>query len=209
MNLHFLIRGFLIGFSIAAPVGPIGVLCIHRTLAKGRIPGLITGLGAATADMIYGSVAAYGLMAVSNFLTGWQLFFRIAGGLFLLSLGHKIFKSSPPVENAPVLEQNFRNDYFFTLFLTLTNPATILSFAAVFAGFGLGGMRGDFTASTCMVAGVFLGSASWWLVLTGGVGFLRSKLDLTSFAIINKISGTMIVLFGIAAILSGLRNIHA
>src|SRR6185503_6615601 len=137
MELSFLLKGMGIGFSIAAPVGPIGVLCIRRSLADGRWIGFVTGLGAASADAAYGCIAGFGLTAISNFLTGQQFWLALFGGAFLCYLGIHTFISKPPPQAATVREDGLFSAYFSTLLLTLTNPATILSFMAVFAGFGL------------------------------------------------------------------------
>jgi threonine/homoserine/homoserine lactone efflux protein len=167
MTLNFMLKGMAIGFAIAAPVGPIGILCIRRSLAEGRQIGLATGLGAATADAAYGCVAAFGLATVSGFLVGQRWWLAFLGGLFLCYLGVRTFISKPAVEAAEVRGSGLLSAYFSTLLLTLTNPMTILSFAAVFAGFGLGATP-DYLAASALVAGVFLGSALWWLLLCCG-----------------------------------------
>ncbi len=204
MEIQFLVKGLLIGLSIAAPVGPIGVLTIQRTIAYGRASGLLTGLGAATADGLYGAVAAYGLTIISNFMVGQQFWFRLVGGAFLLYLGRKTFLSQPAEKAAAENHKGLLSDYLSTLFLTITNPMTILSFAAVFAGLGLGSSNGDFSSATLMVAGVFVGSALWWLILSGGVSLLRSKFNASSLKIVNRISGSIIVVFAIIAFASTL-----
>ena len=137
----FFLKGLLIGFSIAAPVGPIGLLCIQRTIANGRTSGLVTGLGAATADGLYGVVAAFGLTAISSFPVGQQFWFRLVGGIFLLYLGTKAFLSKPAGKAATSSQGSLFSAYGSTVFLTITNPMTILSFAAVFAGLGLARLR--------------------------------------------------------------------
>ncbi|HVY71914.1 MAG TPA: LysE family transporter, partial [Verrucomicrobiae bacterium] len=131
MNGALFLRGFLIGLSIAAPVGPIGVLCIRRTLASGRLAGFITGMGAASADAIYGAVAGFGLTAITSLLVGQQFWFRLLGGIFLVYLGVKTFMSKPARSSASSTNQSLAVMYVSTLFLTLTNPATILSFIGV------------------------------------------------------------------------------
>src|SRR6266705_458537 len=139
MDPSFLLRGVAIGFSIAAPVGPIGVLCIRRTLAQGRLCGFVTGLGAATADAVYGCIAGFGLTAVSNLLVSQQTWLRLLGGLFLCYLGGKPFFDKPVEKSALSSGGAVTGAYASPFVLTLTNPMTILSFAAVFAGLGLGG----------------------------------------------------------------------
>jgi threonine/homoserine/homoserine lactone efflux protein len=205
MELNFLFRGFAIGFSIAMPVGPIGVLCIRRTLAEGRTSGLVSGLGAAAADALYGGVAAFGLTAVSEFLTGQQKWLRFSGGLLLLGLGVKTFLSKPATEAASVRGGGLTGTFASTFVLTLTNPATIMSFAIVFAAMGLGATNGSRVAGAWMVLGVFAGSALWWLLLSTSVALVREKFDRRRRQWVNRISGLVLGLFGWFA-LWGWRN---
>jgi threonine/homoserine/homoserine lactone efflux protein len=200
----FLLRGLIIGFSIAAPVGPIGVLCIRRTLADGRAAGFISGLGAATADAIYGSIAAFGLTFISRVLMGQQVWLRVIGGAFLLYLGVRTAMARPVEQAAGAGSIGRLGAYATTLFLTLTNPMTILSFAAIFAGLGLG-QAADYASAGVLVSGVFLGSAAWWLILSAGAGAFRSRLRARGLAWVNRISGGIILAFGVLAILSVLR----
>jgi threonine/homoserine/homoserine lactone efflux protein len=199
---NLLLKGLVIGFSIAAPVGPIGVLCIRRTLADGRSSGLASGLGAATADAVYGAIAGFGLTIVSSFLLERQIWIRTVGGLFLLYLGIKTILASPSGRAAEVAGGNFIKDYFSTFILTITNPLTILSFVAIFAGLGLGSASGDQRAALLLIAGVFLGSAAWWLLLSTGVSIFRKQIELEMMHWINRISGLIILGFGIAAFVS-------
>jgi threonine/homoserine/homoserine lactone efflux protein len=198
----FFVRGLAIGFSIAAPVGPIGVLCIRRTLAQGRLAGLVSGLGAATADAFYGSVAGFGLTFLSSFLLGQQQWLRLVGGLFLLYLGVTTFRAAPAERPAADGRVGLLGAYASTLVLTLTNPLTILSFAAIFAGLGLVNAAGDYTSAAALVAGVFSGSAAWWFILSGAAGGLRTRLRSGGLAWVNRISGSIIATFGLIALLS-------
>ncbi len=200
MDLPFLVQGGIIGLSIAAPVGPIGVLCIRRTLAEGRLTGLVSGLGAATADAFYGSIAGFGLTAISGLLVSQQAWLRLVGGLFLCCLGVKTLLAQPAQQAAAVRGRGLWQSYASTLFLTLTNPMTILSFAAIFAGLGLGGTRGDYASAVMLVLGVFLGSAAWWLLLSSGVGALRAKFPGASLLWVNRVSGVIILGFGVVAL---------
>jgi len=206
MDPGFLVRGLIIGFSIAAPVGPIGVLCIQRTLGKGRIYGLLSGLGAATADGTYGLIAGFGLTFISSFLIGQQLWIRLIGGVFLLYLGLRTILSKPAQrerEQATTIKgENLLAAYLSTLFLTLTNPLTILSFAAIFAGIGAGGANRSYISAAVLVLGVFLGSALWWVTLSSGVSILRTKLNMQALRWVNRISGAIIITFGVLALLS-------
>ncbi|HEY8598941.1 MAG TPA: LysE family transporter [Thermomicrobiales bacterium] len=202
MELGVFGRGLLIGLSIAAPVGPIGVLCIHRTLAEGRLAGLATGLGAATADALYGVVAAFGITAIANLLVGYQGAIRLVGGLFLCYLGLRTFLSSPTERAATAAGQTLLGAYGSALALTLTNPLTILSFAAIFAGAGIAATPGAYDAAALLVLGVLLGSAAWWLILSGAVAALRGRLTGTALCWINHLSGLVLLVFGVLALVS-------
>ncbi len=205
MDPVFFLRGLVIGFSIAAPVGPIGVLCIQRTLAKGRASGLISGLGAATADALYGSIAGFGLTFLSTFLVAQQPWLRLVGGTFLIYLGVRIWFSekSTAVVTPGVKTESLIGDYASTLALTLANPITIIFFAAVFAGLGFVGQKGsDYGTAVLLVSGVFSGSALWWILLSGGVSLFRHRFDSGKLRWVNRISGVTIATFGLIAIVS-------
>jgi threonine/homoserine/homoserine lactone efflux protein len=202
MGVDFLVRGLIIGFSIAAPVGPIGVLCIRRTLAEGRLSGFVSGLGAATADAIYGFIAGFGVTFISNILVSQQLWLRLIGGVFLCYLGARTFVARPTAEAAPARGRGLGGAYGSTFLLTITNPMTILFFAAVFAGLGVGSQKGNYISGALLVAGVFVGSGLWWLTLSGGVSLVRSRLNPRTLRWVNRISGTVITLFGLLALLS-------
>lgn len=202
MDIAFLLRGLVIGFSIAAPVGPIGVLCIRRTLADGRAAGLVSGLGAASADACYGFIAAFGLTFVSNILIDQKLWLHVIGGAFLCYLGVRTFLAQPAAQTIATESTRLVSAYTSTLFLTLTNPLTILSFAAIFAGLGIASASGSYGTAAILVAGVFLGSATWWLLLSGGVALLRSRIDSRALRWVNRISGGIITAFGVVAIAS-------
>ena len=205
MNIGLFVRGLLIGFSIAAVVGPIGMLCIQRTLHHGFFYGLVTGIGAATADGLYGSVAGFGLTALATFLIAQLMWIRLIGGLFLVYLGIRTMLTQPAQRAANAQAHTFFGAYLSTLLLTLTNPLTILSFAAIFAGIGVGGTgggRSSLMAALLVVCGVFLGSTLWWCLLTGGLSLLRGKFTPRWLLWVNRISGGIILLFGVVALLS-------
>jgi len=204
MDITFLLRGLVIGFSIAAPVGPIGVLCIRRTLAEGRVSGLVSGLGAATADAIYGCIAGFGLTFISSFLVSQQLWLRVIGGAFLCYLGIKTLLAKPAEQATPTKGNGLVGAYASTFFLTLTNPMTIISFAAIFAGLGLASTSRSYGSAGVLVLGVFIGSALWWLILSGGVGIFRDKFNPRGLQWVNRISGAVITGFGLFALLSAL-----
>jgi threonine/homoserine/homoserine lactone efflux protein len=206
MTGSLIFKGMLIGFSIAAPVGPIGILCIRRSLAQGRRIGLATGLGAATADAAYGCVAGFGLTAISSFLIGQKMWLSLLGGLFLSYLGIRTFTTEPAEQPTEAVDSGLLGAYLSTLLLTITNPMTILCFAAVFAGLGLGsGARRDYLSASELVAGVFAGSALWWLLLSSGVGLLKGQISLAWMRLINRASGTIILTFGLYSLWTALR----
>lgn len=196
----FAIKGFLIGLAIAAPVGPIGVLCIRRTLTAGRLSGLVSGLGAATADAVYGAIAAFGLTAASRFLVAHQAALRAVGGLFLLYLGAKALRARTPGAGGAVEVRHRAGDYLSTFALTLANPMTIVSFAAVFAGLGAGTASGRYLDSLALVAGVFAGSAAWWLILASAVDLTRRRASERLLRSANLAAGFLICLFGLLAL---------
>ena len=216
MDIALFWQGLIFGLAIAAPVGPIGVLTIRRTLVGGLWAGLLSGLGAATADAFYGSVAALGLTAVSAFLVQQQLWLRLFGGLFLVYLGVKAAREKPAAVSSEALviagepgqlvaessPGSLLRAYSSTFFLTLSNPVTILSFTAVFAGFGLGSQAEGAGAGWQLVTGVFLGSALWWLTLCGVVTAVRTRLSPTVLRAINLVSGLILVGFGLALLSS-------
>jgi len=195
-----LLQGLILGFSIAAPVGPIGVLCIRQTLERGWRTGLMTGLGAASADMLYGAVAAFGVTFVSNALLASQAWLRLAGGIFLLYLGAVTFLRKP--ESAPrAAETRADQTAFLTTFaLTLTNPVTILAFAAIIAGFGPGRLASGYHSALLLVLGVFIGSSTWWLLLSSAVNLLRHRVGSRTLVWINRLSGLTIFIFGLLAL---------
>ncbi len=201
METHIFLKGLLLGFSIAAPVGPIGLLCIRRTLTGGLASGLVTGLGTATADALYGLIAALGLSAAAAFLVDCQSYLRLGGGLFLCYLGYAAFRSPPAAAAAGDRRGSLSRDYFSALLLTLANPLTILSFAAVFAGLGVAAGQSH-AAAGLVVGGVFTGSLLWWLLLCGGTRRLGAGLGGARLIWVNRLSGLIIFAFGVACLLS-------
>ena len=197
MDLSVFGRGFVLGFSIAAVVGPIGLLCIRRTLVTGFAIGFVSGLGAATADATYAAVASFGISALAAVLIDQRLWLRLIGGAFLLYLGLRTLRSEPATRAAelPATGVRLAGAYSSTLALTLSNPMTIMSFAAIFAGLGASGAD--------LVAGVFGGSAAWWLVLATSVARLRGRLTPRWFRWINISSGLLITAFGAQSLLAG------
>mgnify|MGYP006274451121 CR=1 FL=1 len=200
---HFL-QGMGLGLAIAAPVGPIGLLCIRRSLTQGQWMGLATGMGAATADGLYGAIAGFGLTAMSELLVNQANGLKLIGGLFLCYLGLKAILSKPPAVAVEASAKGLFGAYASTFVLTLTNPATILSFIAIFAGLGIVQADRSGFLSLVIVVGVFLGSALWWVCLSWGVTLFRQKLTPTRLVWLNRLAGAAIFAFGVVAL--GLRS---
>lgn len=204
MDASLFLRGLVLGFTIAAAVGPMAILCMRRTLVQGQLTGLLTGLGIATADGCYALTAAFGLTFISNVLIGHRIWLELIGGAFLCYLGLQIIRSRPATNAATTVQtRHLLGAYGSALGLTLTNPLTILSFAALFAGLGLGNAA-SYGASALLVLGVFLGSLGWWIFLTTAVRAVRNRLTGTVLTWINAISGAIITAFGALAITSAI-----
>ncbi|MGC8482242.1 MAG: LysE family translocator [Thermodesulfobium sp.] len=201
-NLSFLTKGFFIGISVAAPIGPISILCIKRTLSNGLSNGLISGLGAATADSAYSFLAIIGISKISKWLLDSQYIIHLVGGIFLIYLGYTIFKSIPVKDSKKESRIGFISSYLSTLFLTVINPMTILSFGAIFAGVGLFNNNIEFSYSIFPTIGVFLGSTFWWIILCSTTNLMREKLSQNNLVLVNKLSALVILGFGIISLIS-------
>ncbi len=198
-GLILVVKGFLLGLAIAAPVGPIGLLCIRRTLEYGPGVGFATGMGAAVADTIFGAIAAFGMTAVVAFLTGHEALFRIFGGVFLLGVAYKTYYARPALPKTGGLTRDWLSGFTVGLTLTLTNPITILACLALFAGVGLSGTLGRSDASL-LVLGVFIGSAAWWLTLSSGVSLVRTRMSEDRLVLINRGTAMALAVFGLWAL---------
>jgi len=204
---HYFLKGAALGFSIAAPVGPIGILCIRRTLQFGRWSGLFSGLGATFADLLYGVIAAFGLTFISDFILAEKFWIRLLGGVFLLFLGMKTFFAKPiDLAHAKVNHKTLISDFFSTFLLTLSNPLTIFAFVAVFAALGLVHTSHKYTDALWLIFGIFVGSTVWWLLISEGITFFRKKLNRGIMPWINRFAGMLIIAFGLAVWLSILHT---
>ncbi len=197
--MDVLLKGMAVGFAIAAPVGPINLLCLRRSISDGRRIGFVSGLGAAAADTTYGTIAAVGLTAIMNFLLTYSLWLRGVGGLVLIVLGIGTLRAPAPRREAaaPVHVGRLRDAFASTYFLTLANPMTIVAFTSVFAGLGLGWQTGQLADALALVAGVFIGSSCWWLVLALLAGTFGHHLDDGMLRWINRVAGVVIAGFGV------------
>ncbi|HSX11561.1 MAG TPA: LysE family transporter [Chlamydiales bacterium] len=197
MDLLFFIKGIILGFCLAAPVGPIGILCIRKTMQFGRLAGLFSGLGAALADTFYGVISAFGLTLVSDFLVAGRFWLHLIGGFFLLFLGGKTFLAKPADNSEQVTHKTLIKDLVSTFFLTLANPLTLLAFVAAFAGLGLAQNQ---SSAPSLVLGVFIGSSFWWLILSEGVTYFRKKMSDRAMIWINRTAGVILMCLGLAAV---------
>jgi threonine/homoserine/homoserine lactone efflux protein len=202
MGGNIFIKGLIVGLLIATPVGPIAVLCIQRTLNRGRIHGIVSGLGAAAADAFYGFVAVFGLTVISSFVIREQRWLRLIGGILLCYMGVRAFLSKPVQRTTSGNGTNYFGDFISAFFLTLANPATFIAFAAIFAGLGLAEADAHYSAVGSLVGGVFVGSAIWWLTLSSVAGGFLEKLGYGKLTWLNKVAGIIIAGFGLFVLLS-------
>lgn len=194
MIAHLFLKGWLIGFLIAIPVGPIGLLCIQHSLIRGMIYGLIAGLGAALADTLYGALACCGVSILSDFLSHHQLWIQLFGSLFLCVVGLKKLLSAPLTQQ---VSSGSTRIFITTFLLTLTNPFTLLSFVGIYAGLGIGLQGEGIVAKLILTIGVFLGSCFWWSILCFGASKVGKKIPLSTTLFLNRLAGIMIFCFGL------------
>lgn len=203
MDFVLFAKGIIAGFVIAAPVGPVGILCAQRTLSKGILAGLIAGSGAAVADTIFGAVAAFGLTFISDLLLSVENWLRLGGGILLLVLGVlAVIKKLPAAEEPRRSITRTAGDFAATFVLAITNPVTILSFSPVFLAVGAIVPQGDLPRAWTLILGVLAGSSLWWLTLCALASLFRQKLSLARMQIINRISGALIIAFGVVVLAS-------
>jgi threonine/homoserine/homoserine lactone efflux protein len=201
MDPILFLKGLLVGFAMAVPIGPVGIMCIRKTLMERHSRGLMTGLGAATADSLYGGIAAFGLTFITDIIAGQQLWLHLGGGILLLVLGIKTFRVTRERPSHPFDNRGVVGSYLAAFLLAVSNPVTIFAFIAVFAAFGLGN-RGAFITRGMLVAGVFTGSFLWFVTLGHVATVFRHKLDSGGLIWVNRVSGVLIMLSGIVAFVS-------
>lgn len=199
MDGAFLLRGCIIGLSVAAPIGPIGLLCVRRTLAKGRAAGLATGLGAVTVHALYGGVAVLGIGGVAGVALGQHRWLHVGVAALLLYLGARTFRAGCAAASGAA-GISLRGAYLSALALALLNPMTVLSFAALFAGVGLASTHGDRASACLLLTGELLGATLWWCALSGGVSLLRARVTARRLVWVNKVSGAAIAVCGVLAL---------
>jgi threonine/homoserine/homoserine lactone efflux protein len=201
--ITFFLKGVAVGLIIAVPVGPVGVLCVRRTIFEGRWFGFVSGLGAASADTVFGVVAGFGLTVISDWLLGWENWLRGFGGLFLLWLGLAALRKRAVTAARPARSaNNLLGAYLTTFVLTLSNPVTILAFIGVFAALGFSGHQATLARAGMLVAGVLAGSLLWWAGLSLAAGLFRRKFTQRHLIWINRGSGAILTASGLALLAS-------
>lgn len=194
-------KGLFVGFSLAMILGPIGIFCIQQTLRKGFYAGLAAGLGAATADGMFGALAGFGLTYICDFLMHHEKFLHIAGGGFLIYLGIENYRRIEISSILPAEKTNLFALFSTTFFLTLANPMTILVFTALLAGLGIGNESCGTSLAFALFIGIFLGSLLWWIILTGSISAFRVRISMNLITRLNKIAGIAIAVFGLLILL--------
>jgi threonine/homoserine/homoserine lactone efflux protein len=196
------IRGLVAGFALAAPMGPVAMLCVRRTLAKGRLQALAAGTGAAVADMIFGAAAGLGITVVSTFVAAHQIVIGAVGGLIVVVMGVLTYRAPIVFVDGEVRVQSLGRDVVAAFTMAITNPATMGAAAGLFAAFGVIDAAIDPSRAFWLVAGVFAGSMLWWIVLVGVVGFIREGFLRRGLARLNKIFGAIIAASGVAVLVA-------
>ena len=204
MELQFLIKGFIVGLVVSIPLGPMGVLCIQRTLNKGKSSGISSGMGIATADTIFALIAGLGISFIIHFLSEQQLIIKMIGGLVIALIGLKIFIANPVKQLKKHRKEGktLFEDFFSILFMALSNPFTIFLYIAIFAGLNLHDVSSGYSSALLVVAGVFTGTSISWFAISTVVNHFRAKIRLRKLMWINRIAGLTIILFGVFAICS-------
>jgi len=202
--LNYFIKSIIVGFSVSVPLGPIGVLCIQRTINKGQLSGFFSGFGAALSDTVYAIIAGFGLTYVISFIEKHQLFFQLIGAVVLIMFGISTFSTNPIKQLRKQRQKgnNIFSDIISTFFITISNPLALFVFIAVFAGFGLVNNLSDFKTNVIVILGILTGASLWWYFLTTIVNLFRRKINLRRLWWLNKIAGGIIILFSIVAIIA-------
>jgi threonine/homoserine/homoserine lactone efflux protein len=196
VELSFFIQGIVIGLTLAVPIGPISLLCIQRTIADGRLHGVISGLGVSTADSFYAAITVLGLTVISSLIVTYQYLFRSLAGVILVLIGIRVFMLVPAGVSEKSEHETYFKDYLSMVVIAIANPMTLIFFLVILPGFGVIIQESAFLPATGFVVGVFFGSAIWWIILCGSIGSVRSRISVKNLGLINRISGVLISCFG-------------
>jgi threonine/homoserine/homoserine lactone efflux protein len=207
MNFMYFMEGAVIGFSLAAPLGPVGVLCVRRTLEHGARYGLVIGVSAASCDMVYSIVAAFGITLVADFITREQYWIRLVGGIILLTMGYLVWRVRPLADKAVKAPRGRTWTFLSTALLVFTNPLTLFAFAAAFAVIGVKNIVGHPVSGLMLVAGVFFGSLTWFVLLAGLVHFFKEKVMRVGLTPLNRVAGALLILCGLYALWNGIGGL--
>jgi threonine/homoserine/homoserine lactone efflux protein len=197
VELGFFIKGLILGFVICVPFGPIGLLCVRRTLMDGKVAGVASVLGASVVDALYCAIAGFGVSYVSNFLTNERTILRVAGGIILIAMGIKIFFTHPAEKTPEAAGHGLLASFGSSFFLMLTNPLAVLVFTATFSALGIGGWEDAFVSTGMLVIGVFVGSFLWGPIFVVGVHLFSPRLTPHQLQLANRIAGVILFGFGI------------
>ncbi len=201
MDGSLFIQGIIIGLTLAVPVGPISLMCIQRSIADGRVHGIISGIGVASADSFYAAVSVLGLTIISGLIISQQYLFRSLAGLVLIFVGIRVFLAVPARAGAREKHESFLKDYLSTAAIAIANPLTLLFFMVIVPGFGIVIHGNSVSSALEFVGGVFFGSVLWWILLCGSVGTVRARISERNLRLINRVSGILISCFGAGILL--------
>lgn len=202
MDSSLVLQGMIIGLILAVPVGPLSLMCIQRSLSEGKLHGIVSGLGVATADSFYALVAFLGLTVISGFILSWQDYFRVIAALVLFVVGVKIFLTLPQTADPDDVPGSYTRDYLSMAAITLANPMTITFLMVTLPGFGFVFGGSSLQSTVEFVGGFFCGSMLWWIVLCGMLGAVRSRIGTGALRLINRVSGIGIVGIGVYMVVS-------
>jgi threonine/homoserine/homoserine lactone efflux protein len=201
MNVSLFVQGIIIGLTLAVPVGPLALICIQRTVKEGRLHGIFSGIGVATADSFYAAVTILGLTVISGLIITHQYLFRFLAGVVLILIGIRVFLSIPSAMSAKTEHETYLKDYLSMVALAIANPLTLVFFVVILPGYGVVINTTSLLTTAEFVAGVFFGSTVWWVVLCGSIGSVRSRLSQENLGRINQVSGLFISCFGVGMLI--------
>ena len=201
MDVSLFVQGIIIGLTLAVPVGPLALICIQQTVTEGRLHGIFSGIGVATADSFYAAVTFLGLTVISGLIIAQQYLFRFLAGVVLILIGIRVFLSIPSAISAKTEHETYLKDYLSMVALAIANPLTLVFFLVILPGYGVVIHGTSFLSAAEFVAGVFFGSTVWWVVLCGSIGSVRSRISAENLGRINRVSGLLISCFGVGVLI--------